>query len=120
VVDGARVPRDALGLERVPHPLPYRPLPGPRVRLRRRGPGGGLHPGPRRGVQAEPLGLEGGRVERGRGRRGGGAPGRGRHGSRGAARGGAQRQWRRGGEDERHRWLACAHARHSRAREGSH
>jgi hypothetical protein len=74
VVDGARVARDALGLQRVPHPLPYRPLPRPRVRGSVGG--GRRHPGPRRGVQAEALGLERGRVERTRGR-GCGTPGHG-------------------------------------------
>ena len=112
MVDGARVPRDAVGLERVPHPLTYRPLPGPRVRPR--GGGGGLHPGPRRGVQAEPLGLERGRVERGRG--GGGAPGRGRrHGGRRAAAGDAPR---RGGEEQRRHRLAGLGARFPVARQG--
>lgn len=73
VVDGARVPGNALRLHEIPNPLPDPPLPRLRIALSlvlqrilstvSGGGGGGGHGRARLGVEAEALGLESGGVE---------------------------------------------------------
>jgi hypothetical protein len=113
VVDGERVPRDALGLESVPYPLPYRPA-GPPPPPQRWTPS---RPAPRRlGGAARPRRRP--HQTRPRRRRSSWPrtprrPWRGA-GARHSGSGGVVGKW------SGIAWLACAtaHARYSRARDG--